>query len=83
MLVITRPFTVLFHELGYAIPIILMTREDATIYVGSYGDKRHSINLCLGSLNIWIRYNPFGWRGGLCETPVANMQAIRDDLIIS
>ena len=63
LVVITRPFTVLFHELGHAIPAMLMTKQGATVYVGSYGDKKQSFQLALGGLEIWFRYNPFKWRG--------------------
>ncbi len=66
LVVITRPFTVLFHELGHAIPAILLTKEGATVYVGSYGDKRQSFKINIGGLEIWFRYNPIKWRGGLC-----------------
>lgn len=66
LVVITRPFTVLLHELGHAIPLMLMTKQGATIYVGSYGDKKFSFKLPLGRLDIWFRYNPFRWNGGLC-----------------
>ena len=66
LVIITRPFTVLFHELGHAIPAILLTKEGATVYVGSYGDKKQSFKISLGGLEIWFRYNPIKWRGGLC-----------------
>ena len=66
LIVITRPFTVLFHELGHAIPAILMTKQGATVYVGSYGDKNQSFKIKLGGLEIWFRYNPLKWQGGLC-----------------
>jgi tetratricopeptide (TPR) repeat protein len=66
LVIITRPFTVLLHELGHAIPVMLITKQGATVYVGSYGDKNHSFKISLGELEIWFRYNPLKWRGGLC-----------------
>lgn len=63
---IARPLTVLFHELGHAIPAVMLTRQKVTIYVGSYGDPKKSIKLNFGVLVIFFRYNPFAWRLGLC-----------------
>jgi tetratricopeptide (TPR) repeat protein len=66
LVIITRPFTVLFHELGHAIPLMLLTGEGATIYIGSHGNQKHSFKLTVGKLKIWFRYNPIKWCGGLC-----------------
>ena len=66
LVIITRPFTVLFHELGHALPVMLLTREGAVIYIGSYGNEKYSFKLTLGKLDIWFRYNPIRWQGGLC-----------------
>ncbi|MDF2191500.1 M50 family metallopeptidase [Paraflavitalea sp. CAU 1676] len=63
---ITRPFTVLFHELGHAIPAILMTRKSVSIYIGSFGDPNKSLHFSIGLLDVWFKYNPFTWRQGLC-----------------
>lgn len=66
ILAIIRPFTVLFHELGHAIPAMIMTKEKVTIYLGSYGDPNKSLNFTIGKLEIWLKYNPIAWRIGLC-----------------
>lgn len=66
LVIATRPFTILFHELGHAIPAMLLTRQPVTIYVGSYGDKKHSVHFRIGLLDIWLKYNPLSWRSGLC-----------------
>ncbi len=66
ILVFVRPITVLFHELGHAIPAILLTKDKVTIYIGSYGDPAKSKQLNVGLLTVWFRYNPFSWRLGLC-----------------
>ena len=57
LVIITKPFTVLFHELGHAIPAMIMTKEGATIYVGSYGDQKQSFKIHIAGLEIWFRYN--------------------------
>lgn len=66
VLAIIRPFTVLFHELGHAVPALLMTKEKVTIYLGSYGDPNKSLHFNIGRLEFWSKYNPFTWRAGLC-----------------
>ena len=66
LVIITRPFTVLLHELGHAIPAMLLTKEGATVYIGSYGDKSQSFRIPIGGLEIWFRYNPIKWHGGVC-----------------
>lgn len=63
---ITRPLTVLIHELGHAIPAILFTKKKVSIYIGSYGDPKKSLNFNIGLLNIWFKYNPLLWQLGLC-----------------
>jgi tetratricopeptide (TPR) repeat protein len=77
---ITRPFTVLFHELGHAIPAILLTKEKVVIYIGSYGDPVKSLKINIGLLEIWFRYNPFSWRLGLC-VPKAKAISINRQII--
>lgn len=74
VVIITRPITVLFHELGHAIPAILLTRQKVTIYIGSYGDPANSIKVKIGLLEAWFKWNPF-WKCGVCvpsasEVPV-------------
>lgn len=66
ILVVTRPITIICHELGHAIPIILLTKEAVTVYIGSYGDVERCFKLTIGKLSLFIRYNPLKWRGGLC-----------------
>jgi hypothetical protein len=66
LVLITRPVTVLLHELGHAIPAILLTRQKVTIYIGSHGDPKKSLKFKLGLLEGYFRYNPFDWNRGLC-----------------
>ncbi len=77
---LARPLTVLFHELGHAIAIILLTKQKATIYIGSYGDPQRSIKINLGVLQIFFRYNPFAWRLGLC-VPSAKTISISKSIV--
>jgi tetratricopeptide (TPR) repeat protein len=65
LVVLTRPFIVLCHELGHAVPALLLTSEPVTVYIGSYGDPRNSHCLRLGRLTFWFRYSLF-WKSGLC-----------------
>lgn len=73
LIIVTRPFTVLFHELGHAIPIILLTGKKATIFIGSYGNRKYSFRLAAGKLEMWFRYNPIKWGGGLCIAEEENL----------
>lgn len=58
--------TTIFHELGHGISALLMTKQPVTIYIGSYGDKNNSLKIKLSYLEIWIKYNPFLWKIGIC-----------------
>jgi tetratricopeptide (TPR) repeat protein len=80
LILITRPFTVLFHELGHAIPAILMTRQSVSIYIGSYGDPKKSFHFNIGLLDVWFKYNPFSWWVGLC-VPSSNNISINKQII--
>jgi len=80
LVLVTRPFTVLFHELGHAIPAILMTRQKVSIYIGSYGDPKRSLHFRIGLLEVWFKYNPFSWRLGLC-VPSAKEISINKQII--
>nr|WP_177192265.1 M50 family metallopeptidase [Chitinophaga arvensicola] len=69
----TRPFTLLFHELGHALPALLFTRQKTVIYLGSYGNTGKSISFRIGLLEIWIRFNLFT-TGGLCLSSPSDMR---------
>lgn len=66
ILCVTRPLTSLFHELGHAIPAIILTRKKVSVYVGSHGDPKKSLHINLGLLEIWFKYNFLDWYLGLC-----------------
>jgi len=80
LVLITRPFTVLFHELGHAIPAILITGQPVTIYIGSYGNPEKSFHFRIGLLEVWFKFNPLLWRLGLC-VPSAKEISINNQII--
>jgi len=61
-----RFITVLAHELGHAVSLLVMQDSRATVYIGSMGDPTSSLELHFKRLDIWIKYNPFKWNSGLC-----------------
>lgn len=65
LFLITRPFTILFHELGHAIPAIILTKEKVTIYLGSYGSAENSFRINIGMLEIYAKKSIL-WNSGLC-----------------
>ena len=66
VILIIRPITVIIHELGYALPAIILTRRKVTIFIGSYGNPKNSFKLNIGLLEAWFIYNPLKWQRGLC-----------------
>jgi tetratricopeptide (TPR) repeat protein len=66
IIIIVRPITILFHEFGHAIPILLFTRQNVTIFIGSFGNKKESFRLSFGKIIVFFRYNPFRWSYGVC-----------------
>ncbi|MEO7214345.1 tetratricopeptide repeat protein [Mucilaginibacter sp.] len=60
-----RFLTVLFHELGHAIPALLFTKEKVEVYLGSYGDNNApSISLST-RFTIYFYFNPLKWNKGM------------------
>jgi hypothetical protein len=57
---------VTLHELGHAIPALLLTRGDVTIYVGSFGDPYRSYCRTFGRVTFYCKYNPLLWYKGCC-----------------
>ena len=62
-----RSITVFIHELGHAIPALLLAKGKIDVYIGSYGDPEKSLILKLGRFKIFFKYNPFLWSQGLCS----------------
>ncbi len=61
-----RSITVFVHELGHAIPALLLSKNKVEVYIGSYGDPEKSLIFSLGRFKIFFKYNPFLWSQGLC-----------------
>ncbi len=57
----------ILHEMGHAIATVVLTGEKATVYIGSHGDPRNCLNLRSKWFDIYLRYNPFRARGGVCR----------------
>jgi hypothetical protein len=66
LLALTFFITVTLHELGHAIPALLMTRGEVTIYIGSLGDPYKSFRVSFGRLTMFCKYNPLFWYKGCC-----------------
>lgn len=58
--------TVTLHELGHAIPALLMTRDEVTIYIGSFGSAYNAVHFTIGRLECYCKYNPLLWYKGCC-----------------
>lgn len=67
IVLISRSITTFFHELGHALPALLFTEQEVTIYVGSYGDIKESLKLQFGRLTIYLKFNFLAWNLGLCS----------------
>jgi tetratricopeptide (TPR) repeat protein len=74
---IAKLLSIIVHELGHAIPALLLTRQKVTVYLGSHGIKENSWNFSLGKLDIWLKYNLFSWGGGLCVPTKKNISLNR------
>ena len=68
-----RLLTTVFHELGHAIPALLLTKEKVTMYLGSHGDPKKSFQFQIGRLECFFRFNLFYWKGGLCVMHAKNV----------
>ena len=63
-----RSITTFFHEMGHALPALLFTKnEKVNVLVGSYGNIENSLGLQLGRLALYLKFNIFNWRIGLCS----------------
>lgn len=69
---LARSIMVFIHELGHALPALWFSRQNVSVYIGSYGDARHSFRVHLGLLHIFVKYNPFTWRKGMCIPSSSN-----------
>lgn len=81
-LAVLRPFTTFLHELGHAIPSLLYTKEEITIYIGSYGDPEKSLYFRIGRLKIFFKYNPLLWDSGLCVPGETDLSIYKNIIIV-
>jgi hypothetical protein len=65
--IVVSPLTVWFHELGHAIPAMLASGKEVTIYIGSYGNEKDSFHINWGRMNMWVK--PGIRKRGLCIYP--------------
>jgi len=66
LIALTFFIAVAIHELGHAIPALLMTRQEVTIYIGSIGSPYKSFHVSFGRLTLFCKYNPLLWYKGCC-----------------
>ena len=67
LVVLLRSLTTFFHEMGHAVPALLFTDEKVEVFVGSYGDLSNALRLNLGRLVLYLKWNPFDWKLGMCR----------------
>ncbi len=60
-------FIIFTHEMAHAIPALFFTKENVSIYIGSYGDERGP-KITIGKLTIYFKLRFFYTKtGGLCK----------------
>ena len=72
----------ILHELGHAIPAIILSKEKVSIYIGSYGNIDKSINIKIGLLDVWLSYKILSWKNGLCIPSAKNISTNRQIIYI-
>lgn len=77
LLMIGRLLSSIVHELGHAVAAILLTGQKAVVYIGSYGDPGNSLHLKSRKLEMFFRYNPLAWTGGLCVSEAKEISIAR------
>ena len=58
--------TVTFHELGHAFAALLLTDDEVTVHVGSFGNPYNSFNVKIGRIDFYCTKNPLLWYKGCC-----------------
>jgi len=66
--VLVTYLSVCIHELGHALVALSCTKGTVAIYIGTYGIPKNCFSIPAGRLQVWILYNPFCFRGGMCRT---------------
>ncbi len=67
VIIISRPFTTLIHELGHALPALAFTEKEVIVYVGSYGNIERSSHFNIGRLHFIFTPRITQLQLGLCQ----------------
>lgn len=79
----TRPITIIYHELGHAIPALFYTKEQVSIYLGGDGNPATCFRFRVGRLWFYLSYNPVKWlSNGLCTFSGKDLTFWRSIVII-
>lgn len=82
LVIFLRLFTTLFHEIGHAIPALLFTKKQVTVYIGSYGDISGTKKIDIGRFRIYFKWNFFDWKIGMCKMEETIQEKWKNVLII-
>ena len=82
LLIVVRGIVVILHELGHAIPAIILTKQKVSIYIGSYGNPKKSINFRIMLLDVWLSYEMLSWKNGLCVPSAQNISINRQIIYV-
>ncbi len=76
-----RLLTTVIHELGHAIPALVLTKDNVTVYMGSHGNPEKSMQFQIGRLKCFFKFNLFYWKGGLCVMESKEVSVQTDILV--
>lgn len=76
-----RLLTTVIHELGHAIPALVLTKGNVTVYMGSHGNPEQSMQFQIGRLKCFFKFNLFYWKGGLCVMESKEVSVQTDILV--
>ena len=68
-----RSLEVLFHELGHAIPALIFTKNNVSIYLGSYAETAKSKKISFKRLTIYYNSIFRLWKYGACMHRTENL----------
>lgn len=67
VLIFSRTVTTLIHELGHAIPSLIFTSKEVTVYVGSYGNIKDAWVIKMDRLTLILRLKILELHLGMCR----------------
>ncbi|MEM9836930.1 MAG: M50 family metallopeptidase [Bacteroidota bacterium] len=62
-----RLLTTTLHEMGHALPALVLTDRPVSVYIGSYGDETNSHRFSFGRLRFFFKPKFFDWNLGMCR----------------